>query len=174
MPVRQALGFPTIFNLLGPLTNPAGALRQMMGVYDERFLEPIAEALAALGAIRAIVMHSEDGLDEISISAPTTIMHVENGRVRRETITPEQFGLTRSSLESVTARDLPHAAQMIREVLDGTDRGPARDMTLLNAAGAILVSADGISFDQAFGSAIEAIDSGAARSTLEKLVRLSQ
>ena len=174
MPVRQALGFPTIFNLLGPLTNPAGALRQMMGVYNERFLEPIAEALAALGAIRAIVMHSEDGLDEISISAPTTIMHVENGRVRRETITPEQFGLTRSSLESVTARDLPHAAQMIREVLDGTDRGPARDMTLLNAAGAILVSDDGISFDQAFGSAIEAIDSGAARSTLEKLVRLSQ
>ena len=101
MPVRQALGFPTIFNLLGPLTNPAGALRQMMGVYDERFLEPIAETLAALGAIRAIVMHSEDGLDEISISAPTTIMHVENGSVRRETITPEQFGLSRSSLELV-------------------------------------------------------------------------
>ncbi len=118
-------------------------------------------------------MHSEDGLDEISISAPTTIMHVENGNVRRETITPEQFGLTGSSRESVIARDLNHAAQMIREVLDGTDRGPARDMTLLNAAGAILVSDDGASFNQAFDHAIEAIDSGAARSTLDKLARLS-
>lgn len=174
MPVRQALGFPTIFNLLGPLTNPAGALRQMMGVYDERFLEPIAEALAALGAIRAIVMHSEDGLDEISISAPTTIMHVENGAVRRETITPEQFGLKRSSLESVTARDLPHAALMIREILDGTDQGPARDMTLLNAMGAILVSKDSGTFEKAMQSATEAIDSGAALGTLDKLAQLSQ
>ena len=126
MPVRLALGVPTIFNLLGPLTNPAGAKRQLMGVYHRRFLEPIAEALAELGAIRAIVMHSADGLDEISIAAPTTIMRVTRGELSTEVIDPEMLGLAPAPLEEVTAVDLDHAASMIREVLEATDRGPAR------------------------------------------------
>jgi anthranilate phosphoribosyltransferase len=174
MPVRLALGFPTIFNLLGPLTNPAGARRQLMGVYDRRFLTPIAEALAALGAIRAIVVHSDDGLDEISISAPTTLVHIEDGGIREETIAPEQFGLDRAPREAVTARDLPHAARMIREVLEGRDKGPARDMTVLNAAAAILVSGRVGSLDDAMDLAGRAIDDGAAARTLESLARLSR
>ncbi len=174
MPVRLALGFPTIFNLLGPLTNPAGARRQVMGVYDKRFLRPIAEAHAALGTIRGIVMHSEDGLDEISISAPTMIMHVENESVREETITPEQFGLSIAPRKTVTARDLPHAVQMIRNVLDGTEKGPPRDMTLLNAAGAILVSGQVGKFEVAIDAAKQAIDGGAASAKLDDLARLSQ
>ncbi|MCZ6834551.1 MAG: anthranilate phosphoribosyltransferase [Planctomycetota bacterium] len=174
MPVRQALGFPTIFNLLGPLTNPAGARRQVMGVYEARFLEPIAQALASLGAIRAMVVHSEDGLDEISISAPTSIMHVEDGEIREETISPQQFGMTLSPRASVMAKDLPHAAQMIRDILEGRETGPARDMTLLNAAAAILVGDGAPTLAEAIELAKKAIDEGSALQTLESLATLSQ
>ena len=109
MPVRLALGFPTLFNLLGPLTNPAGALRQVMGVYDRRFVRPIAEALAALGAVRAIVVHGDDGLDEISISAPTHVAWVDRGHVREATIEPREYAMALSPREEVVARDLDHA-----------------------------------------------------------------
>ena len=109
VPVRQALGVPTIFNLLGPLTNPAGAKRQVLGVYDARFLKPMARALLDLGASRAMVFHSDDGLDELSISAPTQIVHVAPSGLRGERITPEDLGLTRAPRESVVARDLAHA-----------------------------------------------------------------
>ncbi|MHC5022306.1 MAG: anthranilate phosphoribosyltransferase [Planctomycetota bacterium] len=173
MPVRHALGVPTIFNLLGPLTNPAGARRQIMGVYDARFLRPIAEAHAALDAVRAIILHSVDGLDEISISAPTTLLHVTDGQIKEETIAPEDVGLERAPREAVTARDLDHAAQMIREVLDGADRGPARAMTLLNAAATLLVAGLAATMQEGVDRAAEAIDSGAAKQTLARLVGLS-
>ena len=169
MPVRQALGFPTIFNLLGPLTNPAGAQRQVMGVYDMRFMRPIAEALRDLGALRAIVMHSEDDLDEFSISAPTIVMQVRDGKIVEQKIAPEDVGLKRASRESVTARDLDHAAQMIRDILEGNEQGPPRDMALLNAAAAIVAGSDDVDFKRAADMAREAIDQGAARITLERL-----
>lgn len=174
MPVRLALGFPTIFNLLGPLTNPAGARRQLMGVYDARFLKPIAEALASLGAIRAMVVYSEDGLDEISIASPTRIMHVDHGAVREETIAPEDVGLSQAPLAAVTARDLEHAATMIRDVLEGRDRGPALAMTLLNTAATLLVAERVASWREGVERAREAIDSGAAARTLEQLAACSQ
>ncbi|TVQ51402.1 MAG: anthranilate phosphoribosyltransferase [Phycisphaerales bacterium] len=173
MPVRLALGFPTIFNLLGPLTNPAGAKRQLMGVYDARFLRPIAEALAALGAVRAIVVHSEDGLDEISISAPTRLMIADAGHVREERIAPSDFGLKEAPREAVTARDLEHAAEMIRQIVDGRETGPARSMTLLNAAAALVAAGAVEDFRTGVAKAAEVIDSGAAKATLEALAERS-
>ncbi len=173
MPVRMALGFPTIFNLLGPLTNPAGARRQIMGVYEPRFMEPIAGALAALGAIRAMVIHSDDGLDEMSISASTRIVHVQDGRITRETVEPQALGLTVAPLESVTARDLEHAACMVREVIEGVDQGPARDMTLLNAAATLVVADTAQSLEHGLQLSAQAIDSGRAAKTLQQLVELS-
>ena len=173
MPVRMALGFPTIFNLLGPLTNPAGARRQLMGVYEPRFMEPIAGALAALGAIRAMVIHSDDGLDEISISASTQIVHVHDGRITDETIDPQALGLTIAPREAVTAHDLRHAACMVREVIEGIDKGPARDMTLLNAAATLLVADKAQSFEHGLQLCAQAIDSGRAANTLQQLVELS-
>jgi anthranilate phosphoribosyltransferase len=173
MPVRQALGFPTIFNLLGPLTNPAGARRQVMGVYDARLLKPIAEAMRDLGAVRAMVVHSEDGLDEISIAAPTRVMHVENGNVRAEAISPEDAGLPRATLAEVMARDLEHAANLMREIIEGRERGPARDMTLFNAAATLMVAGMAESLREGARMAARAIDGGAAAETLRALVRIS-
>jgi anthranilate phosphoribosyltransferase len=171
--VRKALGFATIFNLLGPLTNPAGAKRQLMGVYDRRFLQPIAEALRDLGALRAMVVHSNDGLDELSISASTNIFHVRDGAVTEEVISPREFGLEIAPMESVVARDLDHAAQMIREVIEGADRGPARDMALLNAAATLIVAGTAESFEEGLDQARRAIESGAAKQTLERLAQAS-
>ena len=173
MPVRQVLGFPTIFNLLGPLTNPASARRQLMGVYDWKFLQPIAEALRDLGAIRAMVIQSSDGLDELSISASSNVFHVREGKVSEDFVSPKQLGLTMASREAVTARDLEHAAQMIREVLEGV-QGPPRDMALLNAAAAILVSGAAQTMEEGLELAARAVDRGAAKQTLDRLAAISQ
>ncbi len=175
MPVRRALGFPTIFNLLGPLTNPAGARRQVLGVYHADFLRPMAEALAALGAVRAMVMHSDDGLDELSIAAPSMILHVDGGRgvIREERIDPASLGLAPAPLEAVTATDLDHAVAMVRGVLQGTLLGPARDMTVLNAAAAIVVAGLAETFEEGLERAACAIDSGAAHRRLQQLVEVS-
>ncbi len=173
MPVRQTLGFPTIFNLLGPLTNPAGARRQLMGVYDARFIKPIAEALVDLGAIRAMVVHSEDGLDEISIAAPTIVMMVDDGRVHEEVISPESLGIEPAALEDVQATDLEHATQMIRDVLSGADTGPVRNMTLLNAAATLMAAGVVDSFAAGIERASQAIDLGDAAVKLEQLAKLS-
>jgi anthranilate phosphoribosyltransferase len=173
MPVRLALGFPTIFNLLGPLTNPAGAGRQVMGVYEDRFVEPIAEALRTLGAVRAMVVHSADGLDEISISAPTRVAHVRGGSIEFETIDPVALGLSRAPIEAVVAGDLDHAARMVRDVLSGADRGPARDMTLLNAAAALIVADVAEDWPAGISKAAAVIDGGDAQRTLEMLIEES-
>jgi anthranilate phosphoribosyltransferase len=166
VPVRRALGVPTIFNLLGPLTNPCGARRQVLGVYESRFLLPLAGALRELGATKAMVLHSDDGLDELSISAPTEIVHVSQSAVRHERITPEELGLTRAPREAVVARDLDHAIQMVRGVLDG-ERGAPRDMTLLTAAAALYVADKAHSLADGVALASEAIDSGRAREKLQ-------
>ncbi|MBT8485038.1 MAG: anthranilate phosphoribosyltransferase [Phycisphaerales bacterium] len=173
MPVRLALGFPTIFNLLGPLTNPAGARRQLMGVYHGRFVTPIAEALAALGTIRGLVVHSADGLDEVSISAETRVAHVEGGRVTEEVIHPDAFGLATAPRESVVARDLDHAAAMIRGVIDGSERGAPRAMTLLNAAATLLAAGIARSYAEGMTQAVASIDEGQAATRLKRLVAIS-
>jgi len=173
MPVRLALGVPTIFNLLGPLTNPAGAKRQVLGVYDGRFLKPMALALRSLGTTRAMVVHSDDGLDELSLSAPTEIVHVDQAELRVERIAPEDVGLSRAPREQVVARDLAHAAELCRNVLSGHEQGPVRDMTLLNAAAALRVADKAPSWQDAVTLARAAIDSGKAIATLEALVATS-
>ena len=173
MPVRQALGFPTIFNLLGPLTNPAGARRQLMGVYDRRFLQPIAEALRDLGAIHAMVVHSNDGMDEFSLSASTNVFEVRDGKVIEEVFSPKQLGLALAPRDAVVARDLNHAAQMMRSVLDGSEQGPPRDMALLNAAAAIAVGGAARTMEEGIGLARDAIDTGAASQTLDRLAATS-
>ena len=173
MPVRLALGIPTIFNLLGPLTNPAGAKRQVLGVYDQHFLEPMALALRALGTTRAMVLHSDDGLDELSIAAPTEIVHVERGNLRVEKIAPEDLGFRRASLEQVTAHDLAHATVLVRDVLSGKEKGPARDMTLLNAAAALLVADKVSDWRDAVALARVALDTGVANEKLNALIHTS-
>jgi anthranilate phosphoribosyltransferase len=166
VPVRRALGVPTIFNLLGPLTNPCGARRQVLGVYESRFVLPLAGALRELGALKAMVVHSDDGLDELSISAPTEVVHVSPAEVRHERISPEELGLARAPREAVVARDLDHAIQLVRGVLDG-EPGAARDMTLLAAGAALYVGDKAESLGEAVVKAREAIDSGRARATLQ-------
>jgi len=173
MPVRKALGVPTIFNLLGPLTNPAGAKRQLLGVYDRRFLRPVAESLVALGAVRAMVVHSDDGLDELSISAPTRILHVNGADLREESIDPQSIGLCIAPRGAVTARDLEHAAQMIRDILDGTETGPPRDMALLNSAATLVVAGRAASMNEGLQQASDAIADGRCAQTLDKLTSLS-
>jgi len=174
MPVRKALGFPTIFNLLGPLTNPAGARRQVMGVYERRFVRPVAEALAALDSIRALVVHSDDGLDELSISASTLVMRVDRGAISEEIVDPTTLGLTLAARDAVTARDLDHAAQLVEGVLSGRERGAAREMTLLNSAAALIAAGCADEFGDGVARAAEAIDSGAAGDALQRLIQLSQ
>ena len=173
MPVRKALGFPTIFNLLGPLTNPAGAGRQIMGVYADHFVRPIADTHARLGAVRAFVFHSRDGLDEFSIGAPTHVADVRHGTVEEYEIDPAALGLRPATIDELQVRDLDHAARLVRGILEGSEQGPARDITLLNAAAA-LVAADRVaSFESGIGLAAQTIDAGAAAQTLSRLVEAS-
>lgn len=169
MPVRKALGIPTVFNLLGPLTNPAGARRQLMGVYAERFVRPVAEALARLGSVDALVIHGSDGLDEVSVSAPTTVARVRGGSVQVDSVDARSLGLAGGPHAALAAEDLADAARTLRGLLLGTDRGPRLDMLLANA-GAALVAA-GIAQDLAAGvhAARSAIEGGLAATTLERL-----
>ncbi|MDZ4752863.1 MAG: anthranilate phosphoribosyltransferase [Phycisphaerae bacterium] len=173
MPVRKALGFPTLFNLLGPLTNPARARRQIMGVYDRRFIRPVAEALQRLGAVRAIVMHSADGLDEFSIGAPTFVADVDSDGVREYEIDSVRLGLRTARPIDLTPGSLEEAASMMRRVLRGEDGGPARDMTLLNAAAALVAAGQAADFDDGVRIAAQSIDFGDAWKTFELLRELS-
>lgn len=173
MPVRRALGIPTIFNLLGPLTNPAGAQRQIVGVYAPQFVRPVADALAALGCRSALVMHGLDGLDEASLCAPTLVAEVAPGVVRERTLEPEEAGLERSTHDALRVHDLAHAAEVFRALLAGTDRGPRRAMLLLNTAAALRAAGRAQDWRSGVRMAEEALDSGAAARTLETLVRVS-
>ncbi len=174
MPVRKALGFPTIFNLLGPLTNPARAQRQIMGVYDRRFVRPVAEALLRLGAVRAIVMHSDDGLDEFSIGAPTFVADVSPSGVTEYVIDAARLGLRSAPPSQLTPATLDDAAILMLAILHGEERGVARDMTLLNAAAALVAAGEAPNFDEGVRIAAQSIDFGDAWRTLERLRELSQ
>ncbi len=169
---RRSLGFPTIFNILGPLTNPAGADRQLIGVYDARFLPLLGEALVQLGATRAVIAHAADGLDELSTTAPTRLVHVDNGTTREQTIDPNALGLAPATLADLQATDVEDSARIIRDVLGGVP-GPHRDMVLLNAAAAIVVAGITDDIAAALALATEAIDNGRAAATLDTLTRVS-
>lgn len=169
---RKSLGFPTVFNLLGPLANPAQAQRQLMGVYEKRYALLVAQALARLGAVRAMVVHGDDGLDELSTCAPTFVAHVEGGTVRTEEFDAASLGISRATHGDLAARDLDGAADLVRAVLGGAG-GPALDIVLLNAAAALVVAGAHESLPAAMSAAREAAQSGAALRTLGKLAALS-
>jgi anthranilate phosphoribosyltransferase len=170
---RKALGFPTIFNLLGPLTNPAGAAHQLLGVYDRDAVRPMAEALAALGTKRAIVAHGLDGLDEMTTTTGTLLCEVEDGVVIEREAVAEDFGLERATLEDLQAGDLDEAERAIRDVLAG-ERGPKLDLALWNAAGALAAGEIAEDLAEGLDLARDAVESGAAERTLERLAAVSR
>jgi anthranilate phosphoribosyltransferase len=169
VPARKALGVRTIFNFLGPLTNPAGANRQLLGVADRRYQETIAEALLGLGSERALVVSAEDGLDELSLSSRTRIIEVADGRTSEWFVEPGQFGLAPTDLERVAGGSPEENAAVSRRVLGG-EPGPHRDLVLLNAAAALYVGGLAADLDAGVDKAAAAIDSGAAANVLERLI----
>jgi anthranilate phosphoribosyltransferase len=169
VPARKALGVRTIFNFLGPLTNPAGATRQLLGVADRHYQETIAEALVGLGSVRALVVSAEDGVDEISIGARTRVIEVADGGTAEWFLEPGRFGFAPAALEQVAGGTPAENAAAVRAVLAG-EPGPRRDLTLLNAAAAIYVGGLASDLDEGVAKAAEAIDSGAAGSVLERLI----
>jgi anthranilate phosphoribosyltransferase len=169
IPARKALGVRTIFNFLGPLTNPAGAERQLLGVSDRHYQETIAEALVGLGSVRAMVAAAEDGVDELSISARTRVIEVADGRTQEWFVEPGEFGLGTAGLEQVAGGSPEENAAASRAVLDG-EGGARRDLVVLNAGAAIYVGGLAGSLGEGVEKAGAAIDSGAARDLLERLV----
>ena len=172
-PARRELKLRTVFNLLGPLTNPANASCQVVGVYSQALVEKLAEALLQLGLKRALVVHGSDGLDEITISGSTQVAEVRDGRVRSYEITPEEFGLRRAPLSALEGGDAQINAGIIRSLLDG-ERSPKRDVVLLNAAAALVAAGQAETMAQAIPVAAYAIDSGQAKGRLQLLVEFTQ
>ncbi len=170
-PVRAEIGFRTVFNLLGPLCNPAGARRQVMGVYDPALLEPLAEVLGRLGAKRAWTVHGQ-GLDELTTTGVTEAAEWKDGAVRRFTVTPEDAGLPRADLADLRGGDPEENAAALRDLLDGAP-GAYRDVVLLNAAAALVVADKAVDLREGAALAAETIDSGAARAALARLVEVS-
>jgi len=169
VPARKALGVRTIFNFLGPLTNPAGANRQLLGVADRHYQETIAEALVGLGSARALVVSADDGLDELSIASPTRVIEVADGGTSEWFAEPGQFGLAPAELDQVAGGTPAENAAAVRAVLAG-EPGPRRDLVQLNAAAAIYVGGLAADLGEGVAKAAEAIDSGAAARVLERLV----
>ncbi len=169
---RRELRLRTIFNLLGPLTNPARATCQVVGVYSADLVEKLAEALSMLGLRRAFVVHGSDGLDEITITGPTRVAEVRDGQVRSYEVTPEEFGLPRATLEDIAGGDAELNATLIREVLSGK-KSARRDIVLLNAAAALVAAGHSDHLRDAVPLAAKAVDSGAAEGKLEALIRFT-
>src|SRR6202167_1352409 len=170
---RRELHLRTVFNLLGPLTNPAHATCQVVGVYSADLVEKLAEALSILGLRRALVVHGSDGLDEITITGPTRIAEVRQGQARSYEVTPEEFGFERTTLDEISGGDARRNAGLIREVLAGKKSAP-RDVVLLNAAAALVAAGRADHLRDAIPLAANAIDSGGARARLEELVAFTQ
>lgn len=167
-PVRAEIGFRTVFNLLGPLSNPASAKRQVMGVYDPRLLEPLAQVLGRLGAVRAWTVHGQ-GLDELTTTGPTEVAEWRDGAVRRFTVTPEEAGLPRADIAALRGGDAEENAAALNALLDGAT-GAYRDIVLLNAAAALVVADRAEDLAQGARIAAQVIDDGRARGALDALV----
>jgi anthranilate phosphoribosyltransferase len=171
-PTRVELGTRTIFNLLGPLSNPAGVKRQMVGVFSRQWVEPLAHVLKNLGSQRAYVVHGSDGLDEITTSGPTTVAALEDGMVRSFEIVPEEVGLPRTKPDALRGGDAEANAQALKSVLQGR-KGPYRDIAVLNAAAALVVAAKAGTLADGVKLAERAIDSGEAEAALDRLIAVS-
>ena len=172
-PVRKALGYRTVFNILGPLANPAAANHELLGVYDEKLIEPMAYVLDKLGVKRAMVVFGKDGLDEISLSSDTICMEVNNGEFKRFEITPEQFGFTRCKKEDLVGGDSQVNAEIARRILKGEETGAKADAVILNAGVGIYLMKDGISIKEGIQIARDTITSGKAYAKLEEFIALT-
>ncbi|HEU4759295.1 MAG TPA: anthranilate phosphoribosyltransferase, partial [Dehalococcoidia bacterium] len=170
---RREIGIRTVFNVLGPLTNPAGASAQLLGVARPELAPKMAAALQRLGVRRALVVHGEDGLDELSLSGPSTVHELREGRVRRYVVAPEEVGLKRAPLEALRGGSPEENASRLRRVLAG-ERGPLRDFVVLNAAAALLAAEAAPDLREGARLAEEAIDSGKARALLERFVAVTR
>ena len=171
-PVRTELGTRTIFNILGPLSNPAQAKRQLIGVFSERWLEPVAEVLRKLGSEKVWVVHGKDGLDEITTTASTAVASLDKGKISRFEITPEDGGLGRASLQELAGGDPQYNAGRLRELLDGKP-GAYRDIVILNSAAALIVADKVHKLIDGVTLAGQAIDKGGAKQVLDKLIEVS-
>jgi len=171
-PARRELRLRTVFNLLGPLTNPAGATAQVVGVYSAELVEKLAEALSMLGLHRAMVVHGNDGLDEITITGATRIAEVREGSVRTYEITPEEFGMKRATLKDIMGGDAAENARIIREILAG-QASACRDIVVLNAAAALVTGGKANHLSEAIPMAAHSIDSGAAAAKLRELAEFT-
>jgi anthranilate phosphoribosyltransferase len=169
---RKEMRVRTLFNLLGPLTNPAGAPNQVLGVFSPDWVEPLARVLKRLGSEHVLVVHAEDGLDEISIAAPTRVAELRDGDISVYTVTPEDFGLQRADLSAIAVENAGQSLAMINTVFD-EQPGPARDIVRLNAGAAIYAAGLAASLADGVALASEAIQSGKARQTLAALVEVS-
>lgn len=169
-PIRRELGIRTVFNILGPLTNPAGANMQVMGVYEEALVEPLAKVLCNLGVKRAMVVYGQDGLDEISLSSPTTICEVKDGHFNTYVIQPEDFGLTRCNKEELVGGTPEQNAKITLDILHGV-KGPKRDAVLLNAGAGLYIAGKVDTLLQGVKRVEELIDQGIAKAKLEEFIQ---
>lgn len=170
---RRELGIRTLFNVLGPLTNPAGAPNQLIGVYSDVWLEPLAKVLQKLASHHVMVVHAEDGLDEISIATPTHVTELVNNKINSYSITPEQFGLNRSDINTLSVNSVNDSLKIMYSVLENTG-GPAKDIVVLNAGAAIYTAGLADNLETGVSLAINAIETGAARQKLDGLIKLTQ
>lgn len=172
-PVRRELGIRTVFNVLGPLSNPAGANLELMGVYDQALVEPLAQVMAKLGVRRGMVVYGQDKLDEISMAAPTTVCEIRDGWFQSYEITPEQFGYPRCQKSDLTGGTPAENAAITRSILSGEERGPKRQAVCLNAGAALYIGRKAASLEEGVRLAEELIDSGAAQNKLEEVLALT-
>ncbi len=172
-PIRKELGFRTVFNILGPLTNPAKPEMFLLGVYDEYLVEPVAKVLSSLGVKRALVVYGQDRMDEVSVSAPTTVCELRDGFYRTFVIQPEDFGLERGTKAEIVGGSPAENAQITRGILDGSVTGAKRNIVLMNAGCALYAGKAAVSIAEGVKLAAELIDSGKALQTLEKVAEVS-
>lgn len=173
-PIRKELGIRTVFNILGPLSNPAGANMELMGVYEQELVEPLAQVMAKLGVVRGMVIYGQDKLDEISMSAPTSVCEIRDGWFQSYEITPEQFGYERCDKSELTGGTPQENAQITRDILSGKEKGPKRCAVCLNAGAAIYIAGKADSLEKGVRMAEQIIDEGLAMKKLEQFIEESR
>lgn len=169
-PIRKELGIRTVFNILGPLSNPAGANMELMGVYDEALVKPLAQVMANLGVTRGMVVFGQDSLDEISMSAPTSVCEIKNGTFTSYVLTPEQFGYERCTKEELQGGTPQENAKITRDILEGKEKGAKRHAVCLNAGAALYIAGKADTIEAGVKLAEQLIDSGAAKNKLEEFI----
>ena len=171
-PIRKELGIRTVFNILGPLSNPAGANMELMGVFDQTLVEPLAQVMAKLGVTKGMVVFGQDVMDEITLSAKTTVCEIRNGKTNKYEINPEDYGFKICSKDDLVGGDAKANAEITREILNGK-KGPKTDAVLLNAGACIYMTRDDVTYEEAINIARQTIESGKAKEKLEQFIEMS-